>query len=150
MWPDRLGDEWVREACPRIFSTEAKTSVEFLSEGAHSEATRRRGQALAEERHLHFGKEDCCIPTRQGPLASAESKNSPSIFILHTTLCEGLEPRRSAAAAAAGELAIHPHPLRRAGDLPTPGAALPIGAPSQVIQCLLEGAPCTSECYYVA
>ena len=28
----------------------------FLSEGAHSEATRRRGQALAEGGHLHFGQ----------------------------------------------------------------------------------------------
>jgi hypothetical protein len=73
----------------------------FLSEGPHSEAARRRGQALAEERHLHFGKEDCCIATRQGPLVSPESRNSPSIFILHTTLFEGLEPQRSAGAAAA-------------------------------------------------
>jgi hypothetical protein len=73
----------------------------FLSEGTHSETTRRRGQALAEEGHLHFGTEDCCIVTRQRPFASADSRNSPSIFILHVTLHEGIQPWRSPAAAAA-------------------------------------------------
>ncbi len=39
-------------------------------------------------------------------------------------------------------IVIHPHLSRRAGGLPT----LSIGAPSLVIQCLLQGVHCTSEC----
>ena len=123
----------------------------FLSEGAHSEPTRRRGQASL--------RKDICT-SAQKIAASPRGKDHSRLQTpgIHHPSSSCIKPRRSPAAAAAPphplaihphpsrrvgrELAIHPHPSRRVGGLPT----LPIGAPPLVIQCILEGAPCTSEC----
>ncbi len=134
MWPERLGKR------ARGFSLLRQRLVwSFLPEGAHSEATRRRDQALAEEGHLHFGKRRLlhrhAALHRHAPLASAESRNSPSILILHTTLYERLGPRRSA--AGAGSAAIHPHSTRH----PSSSIASSWGPPDAPHRRALPGHP---------
>ncbi len=116
MWPDWLRNRWWWGlGCAPEDPTEAETSAEFLSQGVHSEATTRRGQALAEGGHLHLGQRRLLHRhAARTPFTSAESGGRKMGKGRSAVRAVGFKPR----CTVKGNLELLGHPAVRVRSIP--------------------------------